>query len=258
VSAAGTEPEDEVAKPPPAQGALPVSQPPSPGRISRAVRLLALVACLVLVVGPVATTLVYRIVPPPITMLMIIRLVEGRGLDHRWRSLRQISPDLPRAVIAAEDARFCQHNGFDFQAMGKAMAHNDRRPNKIRGGSTISQQTAKNIFLWPARSYIRKGFEAWFTVLIETLWGKKRIMEVYLNSVEWGSGVYGAEAAAQRIFGVSAAQLTPTQAARLAAILPSPLKWQAATPGRYVARRSRRIDAGSGTISRDGLDACLR
>jgi monofunctional biosynthetic peptidoglycan transglycosylase len=160
-------------------------------------------------------------------------------------------------VIAAEDARFCEHHGFDFEAMEKAYASNQRRPGKIRGGSTISQQTAKNVFLWPQRSYVRKGAEAGFTVLIEGLWGKRRIMEVYLNTVEWGPGVYGAEAAAQRNFGVGADRLTPAQAARLAAILPSPLKWKAAKPGPYVQRRSRRIGAASGTVRRDGLATCI-
>jgi monofunctional biosynthetic peptidoglycan transglycosylase len=228
------------------------------GWLGRLLRRLAIVLVFVLFIGPVATTLVYRIVPPPVTFLMLIRLFDGHGLDHRWRPMSKISPALARAVIGAEDQRFCQHHGFDFEAMEKALAHNEKRPGRIRGGSTISQQTAKNVFLWPDRSYVRKGLEAWFTVLIETLWGKRRIMEVYLNSIEWGPGIYGAEAAAQRIFGVSAAGLNSTQAARLAAILPRPLKWQAAAPGAYVARRSRRIGAAEGTVDRDGLDDCLQ
>jgi monofunctional biosynthetic peptidoglycan transglycosylase len=189
---------------------------------------------------------------------MIQRVFEGKGLDRRWMSLSKMSPALPNAVIAAEDARYCSHWGFDFQAMEKAMAHNQRRPGKIRGGSTISQQTAKNVFLWPQRSYVRKGLEAYFTVLIETIWGKRRIMEVYLNSVEWGPGVYGADSAARRYFGVGADKLTPSQAARLAAILPSPLKWKAVTPGPYVRKRSKRIGAASGTVRREGLAACVR
>lgn len=208
------------------------------------------------VVLPVGLTLVYRIVPPPITILMVQRLVEGRGLERHWRPLSDISPNLARAVIAAEDARFCSHHGFDVEAIEKAMQNNARRPNRLKGGSTISQQTAKNVFLWPQRSWVRKGFEAYFTVLIETLWGKRRILEVYLNTVEWGSGVYGAEAAARRNFGVGADKLSPSQAARLASILPSPLKWKADTPGRYVARRSRKVGAAAGTVRRDGLAAC--
>jgi monofunctional glycosyltransferase len=209
------------------------------------------------VVIPVGLTALYRFVPPPITFLMIERLFEGHGLHRQWRPLSQMSPALPRAVIAAEDQRFCEHNGFDFDAIEKAMAHNERRPGRIRGGSTISQQTAKNVFLWPQRSYVRKGLEAYFTVLIETLWGKRRIMEVYLNTVEWGPGLYGAEAAAHRNFGVGADRLNAAQAARLAAILPSPLKWRAATPGPYVQRRSRKIGVASGTVRRDGLSDCL-
>ena len=137
----------------------------------------------------------YRFLPPPITPLMIIRMTQGRGMDYRWRPLSQISPALVQAAVAGEDARFCQHHGFDFTAMKAAMRANERRPGKIRGGSTISQQTAKNAFLWPGRTFVRKAVEAYFTVLIEHLWGKRRIMEVYLNIVEMGPGVYGAQAA---------------------------------------------------------------
>jgi monofunctional biosynthetic peptidoglycan transglycosylase len=178
----------------------------------------ALIAVLVFgLAGPVAVVAIYRFVPPPMTWLMVERMFEGHGFDRRWVPLRRISPQLVRSVIGAEDARFCEHHGFDFNAMQKAMAHNEERPGKIRGGSTISQQTAKNVFLWPHRDYVRKGLEAWFTVLIEAIWGKPRIMEVYLNSIEWGPGVYGAEAAAQANFHETAAQLNPAQAARLPA-----------------------------------------
>ena len=209
------------------------------------------------VVLPVTITVIYRFFPPPVTVLMVKRSLEGKGLDYRWRSLDQISRTLPQAALAAEDARFCEHYGFDFNALEQAMAHNDRRPNKIRGGSTISQQTAKNVFLWPDRSYVRKGLEAYFTVLIEVLWGKKRIMEVYLNVVEWGPGIYGAEAAAQHYFNKSARRLTRLEASRLAAVLPSPLKWRAAKPGPYVKKRSRRIGGAVGTVREEGLAACL-
>ncbi len=223
------------------------------GRLVRGVLMLALVFGLI---GPVLTTAIYRFVPPPVTWLMIQRVFEGKGFDRRWRSLDDMSPRLVRAVIAAEDAKFCDHNGFDFGAMEKAMESN-AKGKKLRGGSTISQQTAKNVFLWPGRSYVRKGLEAYFTVLIEVIWGKQRIMEVYLNSIEWGPGVYGAEAAAQKNFGVSASQLSPAQAARLAAILPSPLKWRAAQPGPYVKRRSGKITRAAGTINREGMAACV-
>jgi monofunctional biosynthetic peptidoglycan transglycosylase len=197
----------------------------------RVLRTLLIVLLVVVFVIPTAWVAVYRLVPPPVTPLMLLRLSAGHGLDYRWRPLSQISPALVQAAIAAEDARFCEHHGFDVQALQKAMAHNQRRPGKIRGGSTISQQTAKNAFLWPGRTFVRKGVEAYFTVLIEGLWGKRRIMETYLNIVEMGPGIYGADAAAHRYFGTDAAHLSNLQASRLAAILPDPLKWRATSPG---------------------------
>ena len=224
------------------------------GRIFRTVFLVLLVVVVILPVGLVA---IYRFAPPPITLLMVERVIQGQGLDHRWRPLGQMSPALPRAAIAAEDARFCDHHGFDFEAMQKALKHNEARPERIRGGSTISQQTAKNVFLWPERSWVRKGLEAYFTVLIEVGWGKRRIMEVYLNTVEMGPGVYGVEAASQRYFHASAQALTTQQAARLIAILPSPLKWQAVNPGPYVRRRTGRIGAAEGTVERGGMAGCV-
>ncbi len=225
------------------------------GLLARAFRLLLklVLAFLLLSIG---MTIIYRFVPPPITWTMIGDIIDGRGVTKDWMSLGEIDNDMPRAAIAAEDARFCAHSGFDWKAMAGAAARN-ARGGRIRGGSTISQQTAKNVFLWEGRSYLRKGLEAYFTVLIEAGWGKRRIMEVYLNSIEWGPGIYGAEAAAQRIFKKPARNLTVTQAARLAAILPSPLKWKAGKPGPYVARRSRRIGAATGTVRRDGLDGCV-
>ena len=220
------------------------------------VRAIVAAGLMIFVIGPIIVVAIYRFVPPPVTFLMVQRVFEGHGLERRWVPMRRISPNLVRAVIAAEDARFCDHRGFDLEAIEKAMAAN-AAGKKLRGGSTISQQTAKNVFLWEGRSYLRKGLEAYFTVLIEAVWGKHRIMEVYLNSVEWGPGIYGAEAASQRIFKKPARDLTTTQASRLAAILPSPLKWKAARPGPYVAKRSRRIGAATGTVRRDGLDGCV-
>jgi monofunctional biosynthetic peptidoglycan transglycosylase len=203
-------------------------------------------------------TLIYKVVPPPITTLMIERLAQGQGLAKSWRDLGDISPALPQAVIAAEDAHFCEHHGFDFEAMRQAAINNERRPGRVRGGSTISQQTAKNVFLWPGRDYLRKGLEAGFTVLEEAIWGKRRILEVYLNVVEWGPGTYGAQAAAERYFHKDAKELSPAEAARLAAILPSPLKWKAVNPGLYVQRRSARIDAAAVTVRADDLAWCVR
>ncbi len=161
--------------------------------------------------------------------------------DYRWQPMEQISTRLPLAVVAAEDQRFPLHNGFDLAAIEKAYQHN-QRGKKVRGASTISQQLAKNLFLWSGRSFVRKGLEAWYTVLIETFWSKRRILEVYVNVVEFGDGIYGAEAAAHRFFGVSAKQLTSAQSARLAAVLPSPRRYNAAKPGPYVQRRSRNIE----------------
>ncbi|RAK57656.1 monofunctional biosynthetic peptidoglycan transglycosylase [Phenylobacterium deserti] len=226
------------------------------GLFGRIIRWTMLVILVFGIIGPVLTVAVYRFVPPPMTFLMVQRLFEGRGFDRRWVPLEDISPTLVRAVIAGEDARFCQHKGFDFDAIQKAMAYN-QQGKKVRGGSTISQQTAKNVFLWPHRDYVRKALEAYFTVLIELIWGKERIMEVYLNSIEWGPGVYGAEAAAQRNFRVSAAKLTPTQAARLAAIVPKPLSWKAAQPGRYIKRRSGSINRNARIVSREGMASCV-
>ncbi|MDB5479969.1 MAG: monofunctional biosynthetic peptidoglycan transglycosylase [Caulobacteraceae bacterium] len=222
----------------------------------RRLRRLALILVLPAIVGPPLWVALYRIVPPPITILMMERLAEGQGLDHRWVPIRHISPAMVRAVVASEDSGFCEHRGFDVRAIDAALRHNAERPGRIRGGSTISQQTAKNVFLWPQRSWVRKGAEAWFTVLIETIWGKRRIMEVYLNTVEMGPGVYGVEAASQRDFHQPASALTPAEAGRLAAILPSPLKWKAAHPGPYVRRRTGRIEARSNTVARAGLAGC--
>ena len=220
------------------------------------VRAVFVASLIVLFIGPVIVVAVYRFVPPPVTYLMVQRVFEGRGFDRRWVPMKKISPALVRAVIAAEDARFCEHKGFDFEAIEKAMAAN-AAGKKLRGGSTISQQTAKNVFLWPGRDWVRKGLEAWFTVLIEVGWGKERIMEVYLNSIEWGPGVYGAEAAARKNFGVSAKDLTPAQAARLAAIVPKPLAWRAAKPGPYVQRRSGAINRNARAVRREGLTDCV-
>ena len=214
-----------------------------------------LILLLALVLLPIGGVLVHAVVPPP-TTLLISQAVAGHGLDYRWRSLNHISPRLVEAVIASEDARFCSHDGFDFQAIEKAMDDN-ARGRRVRGGSTISQQTAKNVFLWPGRSWVRKGLEAGYTVLIETVWSKRRIVEVYLNVAEWAPGVYGAEAAARHWYGKSADALTAREAARLAAILPSPRRYKASDPGPYVRRRASRVQAAMGTVRNEGLAVCV-
>lgn len=200
--------------------------------------------------------LAYRWVDPPVTVPMIRDAVAGQHVERTWVPLERISPAMTRAVIGAEDSAFCQHHGFDLAAIEAAAAKN-AAGKRLRGGSTISQQTAKNAFLWPGRSYIRKGLEAYFTVLIEALWGKRRIMEVYLNLAELGPGIYGVEAAAAHYFDTSAAALTPSQAARLAAILPQPILRDANDLHGRVRRHARAIERRIGVVRRDAVDTCL-
>ncbi|MDP1802774.1 MAG: monofunctional biosynthetic peptidoglycan transglycosylase [Bacteroidota bacterium] len=194
------------------------------------------------IVLSVGSTILFRWVPVPLTPLMLIRCVEQKGdgksmtLKHDWVSLEEIPPKLQLAVVCSEDQNYLKHYGFDWGAIEKAMKANEKG-KKIRGGSTISQQTAKNVFLWPGRSYIRKGFEAYFTLLIETFWSKERIMEVYLNSIEMGNGVYGAEAAAQHWFKKPAIKLNKDECAAIAAVLPNPLKYVANPPSSYISKR---------------------
>lgn len=225
---------------------------PKLGRRSRPFLITFLVLCFL----PIGGVLVHALVPPPMTILMLQQLIGGHGMDYRWRGLNDISPNLVYSAIGSEDARFCSHSGFDFVAIQKALDHNDDG-GRVRGGSTISQQTAKNVFLWPSRDWVRKGLETGYTVLIEGVWGKRRIMETYLNVAEWAPGVYGAEAASQHWFGVSARDLSPQQAARLAAILPSPRRYDAASPGPYVRRRASRIQAAARTVRVQGLATCV-
>jgi monofunctional biosynthetic peptidoglycan transglycosylase len=198
-----------------------------------------------------------RFAPPPITLTMIGDLLSGHSVTKEWRPLDAIDPDMPRAAIAGEDARFCEHHGFDFKAIAGA-AYRNAKGGRIRGGSTISQQTAKNVFLIQGGGYVRKAFEAWFTVLIEGIWGKRRIMEVYLNVAETGIGTYGVEAGAIRYFNHSAARLTPLEAARIAAVLPLPKKRAAIAPSGFVRRHGNAISRYVGVVHRSGLDACLR
>ncbi|WP_426062808.1 monofunctional biosynthetic peptidoglycan transglycosylase [Flavobacterium sp. DSP2-3-1] len=188
----------------------------------------------------------FKFVPVPFTPLMVIRGIENKVagkevfFSHDWEPIENISMNLQKAVIASEDGTFLKHNGFDFVAMQKAYKSNERG-RRIKGGSTISQQTAKNVFLWQGRSYLRKGLEAYFTVLIEIIWGKERIMEVYLNSIEMGNGVYGAQAATEHWYRKDASSLTLMQAAGIAAILPNPRKYSATSSSTYINRRKAKI-----------------
>ncbi len=196
----------------------------------------------------VLQVLALRWLEPPTSMMMIERGFELRAqnrpdtLDFRWRDWDELSSALAIAVVAAEDQRFPQHQGFDTEAIREAWSRYRQGGRSLRGGSTLSQQVAKNLFLWSGRSWLRKACEAWYTVLIEALWSKQRILEVYLNIAEFGDGVYGAEAAAQRFLGTSARGLTAVQAARMAAVLPSPRRYSVAAPGAYVRRRAAWIE----------------
>jgi monofunctional biosynthetic peptidoglycan transglycosylase len=196
----------------------------------------------------------YRFVNPPITFT---QLADGNGATRQWRSIEGIDRDMVRAVIGGEDSRFCTHNGFDAEAIEAAFRRNLQGGSVLRGGSTISQQTAKNAFLWQGGGYFRKGLEAWFTLLIENMWDKRRIMEVYLNVAETGLGTYGAEAGAQRYFGHGADRLTRQQAARIAAVLPQPKRRDAVDPGGFTRRYGNTIAARMAVVERERLDACV-
>jgi monofunctional biosynthetic peptidoglycan transglycosylase len=191
----------------------------------------------------IGLVILYRFVPVPITPLMVIRLFEqavdpdkDMRLYKDWEPIENISRHAPQAVVAAEDQKFLDHQGFDLEAMKKAW-ENNKKGKRIKGASTITQQTVKNVFLWPSRSYIRKGLEAYFTVLVELIWTKERILEVYLNVIEMGDGIYGIEAAAQTFFKKPAAKLTRGQAALIAAVLPNPRRWNPAKPTAYIQGR---------------------
>ena len=201
--------------------------------------------------------LLYRFVPPPITFTMIGDALGGRGITKDWTPIDDIDRDMVRAAIAAEDSKFCSHAGFDQDAIAAAMRRNAEGRGVIRGGSTISQQTAKNAFLWQGGGYFRKGLEAWFTLLIENLWDKRRIMEVYLNIAETGIGTYGVTAGAERYFGKDASNLSRHEAAGIAAVLPLPKKRAAIAPSGFTRRYGNSIAKRIGVVGRDGLDACV-
>jgi len=204
----------------------------------------------------VGLVVLYRFVPPPVTVTM---LVDGNGITKDWEPLSNIDRNMVAGVVAAEDGKFCTHNGFDTDAIEKAMERN-AKGGRLRGGSTISQQTAKNVFLWQGEGwtrYARKGLEVWFTFLIENLWDKRRIMEVYLNVAETGIGTYGVEAGAQRYWGKSAANLSTAEAGRMAAALPSPKTRSVTNPSGFTRRYGNTIAGRIGMVKRDGYDACV-
>ncbi|MEA3032312.1 MAG: monofunctional glycosyltransferase [Sphingomonadales bacterium] len=201
--------------------------------------------------------LLYRFVDPPFTFTMIGDRLDGRQVTRAWLPIDRIDRNMVRAAIAAEDSKFCSHWGFDQDAIAAAMKRNAQGGSIIRGGSTISQQTAKNAFLWQGGGYVRKGLEAWFTLLIENIWGKRRIMEVYLNLAETGIGTYGVDAGAERYYGHDAARMSRVEAARIAAVLPLPKKRGAVAPSGFTRRYGNMIAVREGIVARDGLDSCV-
>lgn len=222
---------------PPEYDLLPPREPPAaaPRRRRRLWPWALVLLVLLVLASPLLAVIALRYLPPPTTAFMLQSPV--KPVQYRWVPMAQIPPALARAAVASEDQKFFEHNGFDFEAIEKALASN-RTGKKVRGASTISQQVAKNLFLWPSRSYVRKGFEVGATLAIESLWPKDRILEVYLNIAEFGPGIYGAEAAAQALFRKPAAKMTAAECAQLIAVLPNPRKWKAGAPGPYVQRRT--------------------
>ena len=208
---------------------------------------------------PVLLLLIFRFVPVPVTPEILLKQITLQPTHQTWKPFASMSPNLARAVIASEDENFCHHHGFDWKSIDEALKSHQRHPRKpLRGASTISQQTARTLFLLPVRSWVRKGLEAYLTVLLETLWPKKRILTAYLNLVDWGHGNYGAEAASQSYFHRGASRLSMGEAARLAAVLPNPDEWRAAHPGPYVETRSGELISRAEAVAYDGLDKCVR
>jgi monofunctional glycosyltransferase len=228
---------------------------PKRGPVHRVLRWLVSLIALIFLLS-VLWVLAYRYVNPPTTFPMLGDMVAGHSVAYTWRDLDEIDADMPRAVITAEDRDFCSHKGFDLDAIRSALESN-REGGPIRGGSTISQQTAKNAFLWTGRSWLRKGLEAYFTFLIERLWGKRRIMEVYLNIAETGINTYGVEEGARRYFGHGADELTRREAAQIAAVLPAPQKRSGINPRGAVRRYARNIERWIRVVKDEKLDACL-
>lgn len=230
-----------------------------PGGLGRWLRRILLTLIILFLPFPILLLLLFRIVPVPFTPQMIIGLLSGDAVRYEWRNMSEISPYLAKAVIGGEDEKFCRHHGFDWQSIDQAIRSHQRHPGKpLRGASTLTQQTARTLFLVPWRSWLRKGLEAYFTVLMEALWPKQRILAAYLNLVDWGHGYFGAEAAAQGYFHKRASALTARQAARLGAVLPDPEGWHAVHPGPYVTWRTGELLRRIRVVTRDRLDDCIR
>lgn len=209
---------------------------------------------LLIFVSSIAIVILYKYIPIPVTPLMLERRIsEGSPINYRWTPIEKITTDLPLAVVASEDNLFTTHNGFDFEQIRIAQEE-ARKGKRQRGASTISQQTAKNVFLWNGRSWVRKGLEAYFTLLIEAIWGKERIMEVYLNCIEMGNGIYGAAAVADEHFGTTPDKLTRAQCALIAATLPNPRKYSSKRPSKYMLRRQKAILKNMKNIGRVRFD----
>ena len=230
------------------------------GRLLRKIFRILFRVAITFFIGSVALVLLYRFVDPPLTPLMMIRPIEGVGngrvvwIEKNWIDIDDVDPDLLKSVIGSEDARFFEHSGIDWKAVESARKYNEKhKGKKMRGASTITMQCARNVFLWQDRNYIRKALEAYFTYLIELIWGKKRILEIYINIIEWGDGIYGVDAAAQEYFGTSAAKLTPKQAALLTAVLPNPRKWSPAEPTAYITKRANIIQKRAKATKLDTL-----
>ena len=230
----------------------PVKPANNPHRLQR---LFTVVLWAVVIVHLYAIAL--RVLPVPGTVLMVQRAIGGETIRKDWTPIENISPHLPRAILGGEDSRFCEHRGIDFKAVQDALTDN-AEGGRRRGGSTITQQTAKNVFLWNGGGYARKAVEAWFALYTNAVWGKRRTMEIYLNVAEWGDGIFGAEAAAQVRFGKSAKDLTKREAALLAAVLPSPNKWRVDPPGDYVSGRASTLMQRAEVIQTSAYDGCLK
>jgi monofunctional biosynthetic peptidoglycan transglycosylase len=229
------------------------------GRARGWVRRLLLMLLVLLIPLPILLLVLFRFLPVPFTPQIAIGVLSGDDVHYSWREASEISPYLFKAVIGGEDERFCRHNGFDWTSIDQAIQAHQRHPQKrLRGASTLSQQAARSLFLVPWRSWVRKGVEAYLTVLMEGLWPKRRILTAYLNLVDWGHGYFGAEAASQGYFHKPASSLTARQAARLAAVLPDPDDWHAVHPGPYVAWRTGDLLGRIRVVTRDRLDACTR